>query len=176
MNSRRYLKKHGKKYSKKHGKKHSKNVSKNNSEKTSDNYQKKCDEIKQLLISTYPDTIFEFIENEDTSLVEVIINSKGKITILPCNTWKEVQRHVNKKINYDHDHPGDCDICCNKISKNVSCNKCSNNWCINCYINLFRSGKGVIICPCCRFSIGNRFPNHMIEHGVAEIKMKAGLL
>ena len=104
-----------------------------------DKYNKRCDIIKKLIIDKYTDITLEFIKNPDTLYIEVIINNDSKITLLPDNTWQEVTRHINKKIE---GFKGDCPICCVKMINAVSCPKCSNNYCGTCYIKLFQIGKG----------------------------------
>jgi len=130
-------------------------------------YNKRCDVIKDLILTKYTDTTFEFIRNRATLYIEVIINNNSKISLLPNNTWGEVERHINKKIIW---FTGDCMICCEKMENAVSCPKCSNNFCGECYIKLFRLGKGIIKCPHCRHSTGEEKPEYMIETYVDQIK------
>lgn len=134
-------------------------------------YNKRCDIIKDLILKKYTDTTFEFIRNLDTLYIEVIINNNSKISLLPNNTWDEVVRHINKKII---GFTGDCIVCYEKMENAVSCPKCANNFCGKCYIELFRSGKGVITCPHCRWSYGEDLPECMIEPSIEKIKHKLG--
>ena len=134
-----------------------------------DEYNKRCDILKNLIISKYKNTTFEFVKNIDTLYIEVIINNDSKITLLPNNTWGEVTRHIDKKIK---GFEGNCPICFEKMIKAVSCNKCSNNFCSNCYIKLFKVGNGIITCPHCRHRTGIHTPEHMINECVLQIKHK----
>jgi len=136
-----------------------------------DKYNKRCDVIMGLILKKYTDTTFEFIRNPDTLYIEVIINNNSKISLLPNNTWDEVERHINKKII---GFTGDCIICCEKMENAVSCAKCSNNFCGKCYIELFRIGKGIITCPHCRYYFGEKIPEYMIETCVDQIKHRLG--
>jgi len=140
-------------------------------QKDLDKYNKRCDIIKSLILKKYTDTTFEFITNPDTSCIEVIINNNSKISLLPDNTWQEVERHINTKII---GFTGDCPICYEKKITSVSCAKCSNDFCGKCYIKLFMVGKGIITCPHCRDMTGQSMPEHMIEQGVYTIKKKLG--
>jgi hypothetical protein len=65
----------------------------------------------------------------------------------------------------------ECSICCTQeIQKaRVSCPKCPRDWCVNCYVIIFRTNKGIIKCPFCRWTYGNKFPEHMVEIGVQQI-------
>ena len=135
-------------------------------------YDKRCVVIKNLILKNYTNSTFEFIRNPDTLCIEVVINNNSKISLLPDNTWDEIKRHINKKIRgFDGD---DCPICYSNIEKAVSCARCSNNWCGECYIKIFKQGKGVITCPHCRYSYGNTMPEYMLKMGVDEIKHKLG--
>ena len=143
-----------------------------------DKYDKKCNVIKNLILKVYRNDKFDFIRNPETLYIEVVINNTSNIILLPDNNWNEIKRHIDKKIifqrNKRNDILEDCIICCESIQKNVTCPKCSNNWCGDCYINLFKTGKGVITCPHCRFSFGDRMCEDMIQIAVNEIKYKLG--
>jgi hypothetical protein len=143
-----------------------------------DKYDKKCNVIKNLILKVYRNDKFDFIRNPETLYIEVVINNTFNITLLPDNNWNEIKRHIDKKIifqrNKRNDILEDCIICCESIQTNITCPKCSNNWCGDCYINLFKTGKGVITCPHCRFSFGDRMCEDMIQMAVNEIKYKLG--
>ena len=69
----------------------------------------------------------------------------------------------------------ECNICYSKKiqKKRVTCNSCSNKYCVGCYIRIFRKNKGLIICPYCNFTFGERVPDYLIDLGVMEIKDKS---
>ena len=106
--------------------------------------------------------------------MEVNINNNSTITILHDNTWKEVQRNIDKKIaRFNDEHLQDeCSVCFEHTNEAVSCNKCSNDICTECYIKLFKSGEGIITCPHCRFETGSKIPKNMIDLCVEKIKEK----
>ena len=134
-------------------------------------YDKICTVIKNLIHQNYKNYKFDFIRNEDTLYVEIIIgNNNSKITILPTNTWAEITRHIDKKIAGFTSE--DCTICCNPKQNNISCVKCSNDLCGECYINLFKRGKGIITCPHCRFSFGRNIPESLMELCIDDIRSK----
>lgn len=117
-----------------------------------------------------PNEKIQFRKNEDTGYLEIIFTDKKAImTILECNTWDEIKRHIDAKMSNEKN--GECSICSTKeIQKGrVTCNKCAGEWCVNCYISIFRKNKGIIKCPFCRFAYGNEFPEYMVEIGVQQI-------
>lgn len=136
-------------------------------------YDNRCNVIKNLILKNYKNNKFDFIRNPETLYIEVIINDISNITLLPDIKWNEIKRHIEKKLNGIDEN---CIICCKAIEKNVTCPKCSNNWCGKCYINLFKHGKGIIICPYCRFTFGKKIPEYMIDSYINEIKYKLGEL
>jgi len=139
-------------------------------------YDKRCDVIKNIILKDYKDISFDFVRNPDTLIVEIIINKAVKISILPNNTLKDIKRHIDKKISNQHNGVSeDCIMCCEKIQNNVTCSKCSNNYCSECYINLFKIGKGIIKCPHCRFEIGEIMPDYMIPICIEDIRFKIEL-
>ena len=107
-----------------------------------DKYDERCNIIKTLILKDYINDKFDFIRNPQTLYIEIVINNNFKITLLPDSNWKEIKRHIEKKINVQRNGISqDCIICCEKIQKNVTCPKCSNNFCGECYIYL-KAGKG----------------------------------
>lgn len=139
-----------------------------------DNYDEQCGKFRDLILKTFKTHKFEFGRNPDTLNVEVLINNISTITLLPDNTWDEVHRNINKKINNSKDKTKEdsCSICFEEINIPVSCNKCSQYFCGECYIKLFRHNNGIITCPNCRFSFGKKTPDYMIESCIAEIREK----
>lgn len=105
----------------------------------------------------------------------VFTGGSSIMTISKGMTWRQINRAVVKKRD---SVPCDriCDICCEERSANdvnVSCNHCANDFCVECYIGLFRSGNGIIKCPYCRNEFGQLFPPHMIEPAVRLIRLRA---
>ena len=127
--------------------------------------------------------IKEYIPNEDISFrrnphtgdVELVFHRiKAVLSILDTNTWDEIKRHIDAKLNSKNNNS--CSICLGDMSvKKVSCPKCANYWCIQCYIDIFKVNRGIIKCPYCRFQYGNEYPDELVELGVQEIKMKMRL-
>jgi transcription elongation factor Elf1 len=57
----------------------------------------------------------------------------------------------------------------NDKKRRVTCGKCASEWCVDCYINIFKTNKGIIKCPFCKFMYGQEFPEYMVELGVQQI-------
>ncbi len=146
-------------------------------------YNKRCEIIKNLINEKYINDIFTFEIydnvigdfNEIKFFTRIVINNKETITILPNTTWKDIERNINFKLKNKDEKTKECPICLNNVSKYTSCNKCGNYWCIPCYIEIFKTGNGIIKCPFCRNSFGIYTPEYMIEICIQEIKMRAGL-
>ena len=114
-------------------------------------------------------TKYNIHQNIFTGNIEVCFPDKNAIlTILKDSTWTEIKRHIDFKLSPNP--PKECLICLNKIIQNVSCTKCSCYTCIDCYINNFKTNKGLIICPFCRFTFGHKCSDSQIEMGIKIIK------
>jgi hypothetical protein len=98
-------------------------------------YNNRCDVIKSLILTNYINDKFEFIRRPDTLYIEVIINNDYMITLGNCDTWKQIKRRIDKNLIYVNNE--ECPICYNELKKKDLCNKCANNWCRECYINIF---------------------------------------
>jgi ribosomal protein L37AE/L43A len=86
--------------------------------------------------------------------------------------WKVVKRRIDNLLSEKPDSI-ECTICedFNKYENNmmVSCNKCGNNYCKYCYIDIMRTNKGLIICPFCRDVVGRVFPEEIVEQLIRKI-------
>lgn len=123
------------------------------------------DLIKSIILEKYKDHEFKFEKSE------IIIDNRYTITILEDNKCCDIEKHINKKINKCDD---ECEICFNKIINNFICPKCINNYCYDCYIDLFKRNKGVIICPFCRYKSGKKiYDDDIINEFIEKIKAKA---
>ena len=117
-----------------------------------------------------PNEKIQFKKHKITGQLELWFLDKNAIMTIPKeDTWDEIKRHIDAKMSIEKQI--ECSICSTKTIQfcRVSCNKCASDWCIDCYINIFRTNKGIIKCPFCRYSYGNRLPDNMIEIGVKQI-------
>lgn len=138
-------------------------------------YDRRSDLMKKLIVKKYPNHKFNFFKHPLGGIVHVEINDISIISIMVENNWTEIKRHIEKKIKtQDTGIYGDCDICYEEIKKNTTCPKCANNCCLECYIKIFTDGEGIIKCPHCRFSYGQKMNKFMLDIGVSEIRRKIG--
>ena len=118
-----------------------------------------------------PNEPIQFKRNVGNGELEIhFINKKSIMTVLEENTWQEIKRHIDVKLS--NDQSDECSICSTREALNirrVTCTKCASEFCIDCYIQIFRKNKGNIKFPFCRFTYGHEFPTHMIEEGVRQI-------
>jgi len=123
-----------------------------------------------------PNEKIQFNIHEITGDLEIIFtDKKAMMTVLDSNTWDEIKRHIDVKLS--NEKSDECSICStNELKKRrVTCTKCANEWCVNCYIRIFRANKGIIKCPFCRFSFGVEYPKYMVEIGVRQILDRFGM-
>lgn len=131
--------------------------------------------IKLILKHYYPRTIRDIV-NDDTGIVEVFI-SNSHISLLPNRKWKCIKRVIDKLVrNEDKKESESCNICTKQIKMNVSCPTCGDKYCSDCYIQIFKNGKGIITCPYCGFKYGNHMTDLEIDCGILEIKKKLNLI
>ena len=117
-----------------------------------------------------PNEKIQLKKHEITGDLQIIFtNKKAIMTVLESNTWDEIKRHIDAKMSNEKND--ECSICSTKEiqKRRVTCNKCASDWCVNCYISIFRTNKGIIKCPFCRHAYGEEFPEYMIEIGVQQI-------
>ncbi len=138
-------------------------------------YYKKCNLLVKLILKQYhPRTINKNV-NEDNGFIEVFI-SKSHLTLLPNKTWIDTKRVIDKLLRDEYKvNSGDCNICSKPININVSCPECGNKYCSDCYIKIFKKGKGIITCPYCKFKYGNVMSDLEINYGILEIRRKLNL-
>jgi hypothetical protein len=109
------------------------------------------------------------------SLCTVAFRRTRSIMTVTCGmSWKQITRAVEKKRDFVPG-PRCCGICCEERSgpaSNVSCNRCANSFCGECYIGLFRTGRGIIRCPFCRDEFGFLMSPQDVERGVRMIRSK----
>lgn len=138
-------------------------------------YIKKCHIIEKLIKSQFPELEFKMVFNDSTNhyviLLETLNGKKAHMSIVNTD-WKHLKKGIELKINNEYTK-APCSICYEDIKINISCDSCHNNWCSECYIELFKTGEGIIKCPWCRHTIGTRIESPvLIELGVREIRSK----
>ena len=123
--------------------------------------------VMEMILSYIPKEEIEFVRNEITGELELLFPKKrAMMTITATNSWREIKRHIDAKIS--EKKTSECPICSSdKIQKRrVSCTKCAEAWCVDCYINIFRANKGITKCPFCRYEVGFEVSDSMVESGI----------
>ena len=123
--------------------------------------------VMEMILSYIPKEEIEFVRNEITGELELLFPKKrAMMTIKATNSWREIKRHIDAKIS--EKKSSECPICSSeKIQKRrVSCTKCAEAWCVDCYINIFRANKGITKCPFCRYEVGFEMSDSMVESGI----------
>ena len=150
-------------------------------------YDIRCKIIKNLINITHKSTEITFeryfnncVHKNIEYLTRIIITSNGKytsITIEPDSTYENIERGIKIKLNdlKSDNKIKECNVCLNDTMKFTTCNKCSNYFCISCYIEIFKTNKGIIICPFCRDKFGTIMSDDMTEFFVKQMKLKHNL-
>ena len=107
----------------------------------------KCDDeynkFLRIILANYSGHRFEY--NLRPTGVEVLMDCVASITILPCSTWREVERLVEAK-NGLVNGPSECGMCMVDMVVgviHVSCTECAHSVCLNFWVGVFRAGRGV---------------------------------
>ena len=123
--------------------------------------------VMEMILSYIPKEEIEFVRNEITGELELLFpKRRALMTIKATNSWREIKRHIDTKIS--EKKSSECPICSSeKIQqRRVSCTKCAEAWCVDCYINIFRANKGITKCPFCRYEVGFEVSDSMVESGI----------
>ncbi len=141
-----------------------------------DVYVKRCLVIKKCLDKEFADYQPEMTFNEDINLFIIsLYNPKRKcriiVSLLRDTKWHKLKKYIYKRI--DEIDETECQICNGTIMKiRPNCNKCGNSYCGECYINIFKFGRGIVRCPFCRWKYGSELPDQLIDIGVCMLREK----
>lgn len=104
---------------------------------------------------------------------DIIFIKKGsKMRVKRCDKFNSCKKYIDSILSYDINDNKKCDICVEELKINVGCRGCCKRICGNCYINIFKTNHGIIICPFCRFTYGDIIPPMFIDLAISEILMK----
>ena len=128
--------------------------------------------IFTLIKKTYPDESIDICNRKEYENFTLLINDIILFTILPNTIWKDIKKRIDVRLHRVKNKIQDiCDIC--EENKNrVSCTRCYNYTCAECYIKIFTENEGIIKCPYCRYEYGHKLPPLFVQLGVADIKNK----
>ena len=134
--------------------------------------------IKKNILRTYPHLDFEFnmmaLPDDRTTIKEFmrVTTLDFRFSVMFDSKWSDIHRVVRNRLERCSSKNDDCEICCEQKVSSVMCNVCGNDYCADCYIDLFESRSGIITCPFCRVKTGCLQDELGIEMGVVEICSK----
>jgi len=130
--------------------------------------------IQQINIY-FPTYNIKYKLDEDTHDLRLYISMiKNKIIIITINknknkTIEEIIKYIEQKLYNESLNNNECSICFNENNYcKIYCIQCTGDWCMNCYIDIFRKNEGIIICPFCRYIYGHKCPKNMIEKKISQ--------
>ena len=135
-------------------------------------YKIMCDKYKSSIDITFCGENIKYHNNDDSGLLELIINNNSVLTIVNNREWDDLKRNIQNCLNRDryiNDDNNKCPICFKGSQIIILCSKCSSPYCIDCHINVFKNNNGVISCPFCRNITGEYLPNRLIPLGIENI-------
>lgn len=135
-------------------------------------YEKKRNLVKKLIKSTYKNSQITFRQLNKIDLMYVILDNIVKIAIMPDANWIGIKNDIDTKLKQTLGNMM-CEGCKGQIKCLASCNKCHTNTCLECYIDTFRTGKGIIKCKFCSYSFGCQVPDEYIDLAIDDIKTNA---
>lgn len=137
-------------------------------------YKKKCDIIKKLVITQYMYYSIKFEQSNPFTLMYVIINSEIKLAIMPDTKWNELKHDIDLGLKQSYTKMI-CEECKESIKCVANCNRCKKSICVECYINNFKNGLGIIKCKFCSYSFGHIIHEDYIDLAIDDIRNNAKL-
>jgi hypothetical protein len=133
-------------------------------------YDKKVEEIKNKLAAEYKHEKFQYQIYEDpirgTPVTRILLYNH-MFTIEPDTKWTAITKFID--ASKTPQTPG-CKSCeSENIYGLISCNKCSGMFCRDCYIKIYKKGKGIITCPYCGDKYGIKQSPIQVELGIKQI-------
>jgi hypothetical protein len=135
-------------------------------------YDKKVEDIKAKLAIEFKHENFKYQIYADpvrgVPRTRIILY-KRMLTIGPDTTWSSITKFIDAS---KAPHVPGCEACESKSINGppVTCNKCSGMFCIDCYLKIFKNGKGIITCPYCGDKYGIKLLPIQIKSGIERIR------
>ncbi len=139
-----------------------------------DEYNIKCELIKKLVKSQYKNSSIKFEQSNQIDLVYVIIDNSIKFSIMPNVVWSELKQEIDSVLKSIYGKRM-CDQCRGDSKCLASCNGCYRKTCLECYIDKFRLGKGIVKCNSCNYSFGVEVSDEYIDLAIDDIRFNANL-
>jgi hypothetical protein len=84
--------------------------------------------------------------------VEHRAHPRWVLSVEEDSSWTQTRRLLASKMM---EKPlEECGICMDDMRARVSCGRCGQPTCKDCYIANFEAGRGVVVCPFCRYEVG----------------------
>ena len=125
-------------------------------------------ELQKLLIVKFLKTKNVVYKIEYGNVCFPVLGSK--MAIVPDRSWSDTKRYINSVLAGSYSR--NCVICSENSKITVGCCKCSKRTCSDCYINIFKTNRGLSICPFCRYVVGDFIPDRYMKSAIAAIRAK----
>ena len=121
-------------------------------------------EILHKIRDYIPNEKIRFRKNNGNLEVELV--DKGEVITVSNDTWDDIKRLIDLMMDSKFFN---CSVCFTMVRNNtVTCKKCSNSWCVNCYVENKRANSGLTVCPFCLDTSGKKCSKIRLELGIQE--------
>jgi hypothetical protein len=137
-----------------------------------DEYNRKCEILKKIIKSEYKNSSVKFEQLNQNNLVYVIIDNRIKFALMPNVGWNVYKQNIDLELKSLYGKRM-CGECKGEIKCAATCNKCHILTCLECYIENFKSNKGIIRCKFCNYSFGVKVSDEYIDLAIDDIRENA---
>jgi len=131
-------------------------------------YMRRCQIMLPLIENQFSKHIIKLSKNPESLFLEIILDDFIMVDILPGDDFNVLKNKIIKQIKAKMKDLV-CNVCDESDILPMSCPKCFQLWCIDCYISRFRSGQGIVMCPNCKHCVGQKMKHENIQMCVEEI-------
>ena len=136
--------------------------------------------IKEYLIEIQVIKLNRIIFNKSTLCIEITFtNNKGGFNIMKNTKWEDIKFIIDKIVRniYEEKESCQCNICMENFIYNIkmSCEKCYESVCIDCFYEICKKGEGIFNCPFCRYSLGVKQSSESILNGFNLMRLAYGI-
>ena len=91
--------------------------------------------------------------------------------VFEFTTWKDIKLCIEKFLNIEYE----CKVCFEEYKyddtsvEKINCPKCSEPYCLECYIKIIKSNKGILKCPFCCHNHGKELPDFYVDIFINDI-------
>ena len=95
---------------------------------------------------------------DQTEIIKLIFSLTKSMIIIKCNdTWCKIKKIIDEELKTNK--TSECSLCFDSYTCDIarmSCTKCYNDCCTNCFLKLWLKNHALIICPFCRDQSGEK--------------------